>query len=137
MKKLTDLKTLFTAVAILELFYFLCGMLPPSMVFPVTGWVLNADGHWITKLIGLALGTMGYMAWIFRKNPHIGVAKGLVAYQMASATMDIIMWNVMKDEGIFSNSLAQATVIAAIVSHYLLGILLIIGITQAHKDVRN
>lgn len=119
---------LFTAVAVLEFCYFLCAMLPPSMVFSVTGWNLNADGHWITKLIGLALGFMGYVAWIFRKNPHIGVAKGLAAYQIASATMDIIMWNVMKDEGIFNNSLAQTTVIAAIVSHYILGVLLIMAI---------
>ncbi len=130
MKKLTDLKFLFAAIAILELFYFLCGMLPPSMVYTVTGWNLNADGHWITKLIGLALGFMGYIAWIFRKNPLIPVAKGLAAYQMASATMDIVMWNVMKDEGIFNNALAQATVIAAIVSHYLLGILLLIAIRR-------
>lgn len=128
MKKITDLKVLFTAVAVLEFCYFLCAMLPPSMVFSVTGWNLNADGHWITKLIGLALGFMGYVAWIFRKNPHIGVAKGLAAYQIASATMDIIMWNVMKDEGIFNNSLAQTTVIAAIVSHYILGVLLIMAI---------
>lgn len=128
MKKITDLKVLFTAVAVLEFCYFLCAMLPPSMVFSVTGWNLNADGHWITKLIGLALGFMGYVAWIFRKNPHIGVAKGLAAYQIASATMDIIMWNVMKDEGIFNNSLAQTTVIAAIVSHYILGALLIMAI---------
>lgn len=130
---MTNLKNLFTAVAILEFCYFLCAMLPPSMVQPVTGWVLSPDGHWITKLIGLALGTMGYMAWIFRKNPHIGVAKGLAAYQIASATMDIVMWNVMKDEGIFNNSLAQTTVIAAIVSHYVLGILLIIAIKK-YKD---
>lgn len=136
MKKLIDLKTLFTAVAILEFCYFLFGMLPPSMVQPVTGWVLSPDGHWITKLIGLALGTMGYMAWIFRKNPHIGVAKGLAAYQVASATMDIVMWNVMKDEGIFNNPLAQTTVIAAIVSHYILGILLIIAIKN-HKNESN
>lgn len=128
MKKKLDLKTLFTAVAVLEFCYFLCAMLPLSMIFSVTGWNLNADGHWITKLIGLALGTMGYIAWIFRKNPHIGVAKGLAAYQMASATMDIIMWVTMKNEGIFNNSLAQSTVIAAIVSHYILGILLIIAI---------
>ncbi|NJM93398.1 MAG: hypothetical protein HC842_00930 [Cytophagales bacterium] len=132
MRKLTDLKFLFTAIAILEFFYFICGMLPPSMVYDVTGWNLNADGHWITKLIGLALGFMGYIAWIFRKNPLIPVAQGLAAYQMASATMDIIMWYVMKDEGIFNNSLAQTTVISAIVSHYLLGVLLLIAI-QKHS----
>jgi hypothetical protein len=134
MKNFTDLKKLFTAVAILELFYFICGMLPPSIIPLVTGWDLSADGHWIAKLIGLALGFMGYIAWIFRKNPNLGVAKGLAAYQIASATMDWGMWLIMKEEGIFSNALAQSTVVVAISSHYLLGILLIIGINKSKID---
>lgn len=134
MKKLTDLKFLFTAVAILEFAYFTAAMLPPSMIPMATGWNLGPDGHWIAKLIGLSLGTMGYMAWIFRKNPHLGVAKGLAFYQMASATMDWVMWLVMKEEGIFGNSLAETTVIAAIVSHYFFGILLIFGINKAKRD---
>jgi hypothetical protein len=131
MKKLTDLKLLFTIVAVLEFFYFATAMMPPSWIRPATGWELNADGHWITKLLGLALGTQAYIAWIFRKSPHIGVAKGLAFYQMASATMDWVMWSIMKDDGIFNNSLAQSTVIAAIVSHYFLGILLFISINKA------
>jgi hypothetical protein len=130
MKRLTDLKFLFTAVAVLEFCYFLAAMMPPSMVRPVTGWELTADGHWITKLMGIALLTQAYVAWIFRKNPHIGVAKGLAFYQMASATIDWVLWLTMKNEGIFNNSLAQTTVIAAIFSHYILGILLIIGINR-------
>lgn len=130
MKKLTDLKFLFTAVAVLEFFYFICGMLPPSIIPLATGWNLSIDGHWIAKLIGLALGFMGYIAWIFRKNPHIGVAKGLAAYQIASATMDWVMWLIYKEDGIFSSSLAQTTVIAAIASHYFLGLLLIVGISN-------
>lgn len=134
MKKLTDLRTLLIAVAVLEFCYFLAAMMPPGMIRPVTGWELTADGHWITKLMGVALLTQAYMAWIFRKNPHIGVAKGLAFYQMASATIDWIMWLAMKDEGIFSNALAQTTVVVAIVSHYILGILLIIGI---HKTKGN
>ncbi|MEM7552346.1 MAG: hypothetical protein AAF363_21860 [Bacteroidota bacterium] len=134
MKKLTDLKFLFTAVAILEFLYFAAAMLPPSIIPLVTGWNLGPDGHWIAKLIGLSLGTMGYMAWIFRKNPHIGVARGLAFYQMASATMDLVMWLVMKDNGIFNNSLAETTVIGAIVSHYFFGILLIAGIKQVNSN---
>jgi hypothetical protein len=133
MKKLTDLKFLFTAVAILEFMYFGFAMLPPSLIPSLTGWNLGADGHWITKLIGLSLGTMGYMAWIFRKNPHLGVAKGLAFYQMASATMDWTMWLVMKEEGIFNNTLAQTTVVAAVVSHYFFGILMIIAIRNAEN----
>lgn len=132
MKKLTDLQFLFTAVAILEFLYFATAMMPPSLIPTITGWNLGADGHWIAKLIGLSLGTMGYMAWIFRKNPHIGVAKGLAFYQMASATMDWTMWLVMKDEGIFSTALAQTTVVVAVISHYFFGILLIIAIRKAN-----
>jgi hypothetical protein len=109
-------------------------MLPPALIPIVTGWNLGPDGQWIAKLIGLSLGTMGYIAWIFRKNPHLGVAKGLAFYQMASATMDWVMWLVMQDEGIFNNALAETTVIGAIFSHYFFGILLIIGIRKAKSN---
>jgi len=136
MKRLTDLKILFTAVAALEFCYFLAAMMPPSMVRTATGWELAPDGHWITKLMGIALLTQAFFAWIFRKNPHIGIAKGLAFYQMASATADWIMWIVMKNEGIFNNSLAQSTVIIAIISHYILGILLIIGMNKTNKSER-
>lgn len=54
------------------------------------------------------------------------VAKGLAFYQIASATMDWWMWITLKDEGIFNNFLAESTVIAAIVSNYFFGILLIL-----------
>jgi hypothetical protein len=130
MKRLTDLKILFIAVAILEFCYFLAAMMPPSIVKTVTGWELTPDGHWITKLMGIALLSQAYIAWVFRKMPHVDIAKGLAFYQMASATADWVMWLMMKDEGIFNNSLAQSTVIGAIVSHYILGILLIIGINK-------
>lgn len=130
MKRLTDLKSLFIAVAVLELSYFLAAMMPPGMISPMTGWMLTPDGHWITKLMGVALLTQAYIAWIFRKKPHIGVAKGLAFYQVASATVDCVMWFAMKDEGIFSNTLAQTTVTAAIVSHYILGALLFISINK-------
>ena len=134
MKKLTDLKFLFTAVAVLEFLYFIAAMVPPSLIPTLTGWNLSPDGHWIAKLIGLALGFMGYIAWIFRKNPHIGVAVGLAAYQMASATMDWIMWLTLKDDGIFNNSLAETTVFGAIVSHYFFVIFLILGIQKAKAN---
>lgn len=134
MQRLTDLKILFTAVAVLEFCYFLAAMMPPSMVRPLTGWELTADGHWITKLMGVALLTQAYIAWICRKNPHLVIAKGLAFYQVASATVDWVMWLTMKNEGIFNNPLAQTTVIAAIVSHYILGILLIIGISRSRAN---
>jgi hypothetical protein len=70
----------------------------------------------------------------FSQKPHLGVAKGLAFYQIASATMDWTMWLVMQDEGIFSNSLAETTVIAAIVSHYFFGFLLIIAIYKSNSN---
>ena len=125
---LTNLCTLFLYVAILEFAYFVVAMMPPSYVEPMTGWKLTPDGHWIVKLISVALLTQAHTAWTLRNNPNVEVAKGLAFYQMASATVDICMWITMKDDGIFDNDLAKTTVIAAIVSHYLLDILLIIGI---------
>lgn len=133
MKRLLDLRLLFVMVAALEAGYFVAGMMPPSMVRTVTGWNLSADGHWVTKLLGIALGTQAYVAWIFRRAPHLGVAKGLAFYQIASATMDWVMWLLLADAGIFDNALARATVTAAIVSHYALGVLLIAAIRRAPR----
>ncbi|MFZ6011410.1 MAG: hypothetical protein ACOYXT_13765 [Bacteroidota bacterium] len=133
MRSPTNLRILFTAVAILEFFYFVAAMTPPSMVKSLTGWELTADGHWITKLMGIALLTQAYVAWIFRNSPHIGIATALAFYQVASATTDWVMWLTMRDEGIFNNPLARTTVLAAIVSHYLLGILLVTGIIKAKR----
>lgn len=130
MQRLTDLKFLFAAVAILEFFYFAAAMMPPSIIPILTGWNLSADGHWIVKITGLSLGTMGYIAWIFRHDPHIGVAKGLAFYQMASATADWVMWIALSKQGVFENALAQSTVVAAIVSHYFFGVCLILAIRK-------
>ena len=134
MKKLTDLKFLFTVAAIMEFFYFITCMLPPSIIPSLVGWNLNVDGFWLTKILGLSLGTMGYFAWIFRNTPHIGIAKGLAFYQIASATADWAMWLAFKGEGIFASPIAQATVIVAIVSHYLLGFLIIAGINKQNAN---
>jgi hypothetical protein len=133
-KRFVDLGFLFTVVAVLEFSYFGAAMMPPGMIRPATGWVLGPDGHWITKLMGVALLTQAYIAWIFRKSPHLGVAKGLAFYQMASATTDWVMWLFMMDAGIFSNALAKATVVAAIVSHYLLGFLLVVAIARLTRE---
>ena len=133
MKKLTDLKFLFIVVAIVELTYALLSLLPPNMVQPITGWVLSPDGHWVVKILGMGLFTQAYIAWIFRKKPHLGVAKALAFYQMASATADWVMWIILKDEGIFSTTISQLLVPTAIISHYIIGILLIVGISK-NKD---
>ena len=132
MKKLVNLKFLFTLVAIVEFTYALLSLTPPSLVEPLTGWVLNADGHWLAKILGMGLFAQAYIAWIFRKTPHRGVAKALAFYQIASATVDWVMWLILKNEGIFSTSLSQAFIPVAIISHYAIGFLLVAAIVRSN-----
>ena len=130
MRRLSDLGFLFRAVAGLELVYAIVAVLtPPGQVENVTGWVLTADGQWLAKLLGLALFSQAWMAWVLRNDPHLGVARGLAFYQIASATADWVMWIWLSDDGIFSNG--TAIVVAAIVTHYALGLLLVAAIRRA------
>jgi hypothetical protein len=132
MKRLSDLGVLFRVVAGLELAYALVAVLtPPSQVTAVTGWVLSADGQWLTKLLGLALAAQAWVAWTLRNQPHLGVAKGLAFYQLASATADWVMWIVLADQGIFSTTTGRVLVIVSIPTHYLLGLLLVRAIRRA------
>ena len=78
----------------------------------MTGWVLSADGQWLTKLLGLALAAQAWVAWTLRNQPHLGVAKGLAFYQLASATADWDMWIVLADQGIFSTTTGRVLVIS-------------------------
>jgi hypothetical protein len=124
MKRLSDLRFLFRVVVGLELIYALIAVLtPPHQVENVTGWVLTADGQWLTKLLGLALFSQAWVAWVLRNQPHLGVAWGLAFYQLASATADWVMWIWLADQNIFSNG--QVTVVLAIITHYALGLLLV------------
>jgi hypothetical protein len=130
MQRLSDMRFLFRVVVTLELVYALVAVLtPPAQVENVTGWVLTADGQWLTKLLGLALASQAWVAWTLRDEPHLGVAKGLAFYQLASATADWVMWIWLTDDGIFSNG--AAIVVVAIVTHYLLGLLLVRAIRGA------
>jgi hypothetical protein len=134
MKRLSELGFLFTLVAALELVYALVAVLtPPSQVEAVTGWVLTADGQWLTKLLGLALASQAWVAWTLRNNPHLGVAKGLAFYQLASATADWVMWIWLADEGIFSGG--TVIVVLAIITHYLLGLLLVQAIRGTQTTI--
>ena len=129
MHRLSDLRFLFRLVAGLELIYALVAVLtPPARVEDVTGWVLTADGQWLTKLLGLALFSQAWVAWVLRNEPHVGVAKGLAFYQLASATADWVMWLWLADDGIFSNG--GAIVVAAIITHYAIGLLLVRAIRR-------
>jgi hypothetical protein len=131
LKRLSELGFLFTAVAVLELGYGLVGLLPPGLIGTVTGWELSADGQWITKLLAVALLSQAWVAWTLRKEPHIGVAMALAFYQLASATADWVMWIVLSGDGVFAGTTAQVLVLAAIPSHYLLGLLLVRAIRRA------
>ena len=135
MKRLSDLGLLFRMVAGLELIYAAVAVLtPPGQVENVTGWVLTADGQWLTKLLGLALFSQAWVAWVLRNQPHLGVAWALAFYQLASATADWVMWIWLADDGIFSNG--TAVVVAAIITHYALGLLLVRGIRIASAAAR-
>jgi hypothetical protein len=50
------------------------------MVLSVTGWILSADGHWVAKLLGVALASQAWVAWTLRTQPHPGVAAALAFY---------------------------------------------------------
>lgn len=135
MKRLTDLGFLFTLVAIVEAFYAAAGLLiPPDMITPLTGWVLSADGQWIVKLLGVALASQAWVAWILRKNPHRGVAIALAFYQFASATVDWVMWIMLADQGVFSTPTGRVGVLIAIPTHYLLGLLLVFALRQESRQ---
>jgi hypothetical protein len=70
MKKLTDLTFLFTVVTVVEVAYALVTLAPPAMLGPATGWVLNADGQWVTKLLCVALASQAAVAWsCVRRHP--------------------------------------------------------------------
>ena len=136
MKKLTDLRFLFTLVAILEAFYAVVATLtPPELVLPLTGWDLNADGQWIVKLLGVALASQAWVAWVLREEPPLGIAKALAFYQFASATVDWVMWLALADQGIFSTSAGRIGVLLAIPSHYALAILLLAAIRKSSHGV--
>ena len=129
MRRLRDLSFLFAVVAVVEWIYAIIGVLtPPSLILPLTGWVLNADGQWLAKLLGVALASQAWVAWALRKTPHLGVARALAFYQIASATVDWVMWIALSDQGVFSTPAARVGVLIAIPTHYLLGLLLVLAI---------
>lgn len=124
------LKTVFVIVAAVEITYALLAMTPPSLVNALTGWVLTTDGHWLLKLFGMALAAQAYLAWAFRNETNILVARSLAFYQIASATVDWVMWIVLDGQGTFGTSFGQALIVSAIISHYAIGIMLIVSMRK-------
>jgi len=130
-KRLSDLRFLFTLVAAVEAVYAATAILtPPDQIETVTGWVLSADGKWLVKLFGVALASQAWIAWTLRHQPHLGVAKALALYQLGSATADWVMWIALADQGVFSTTLGQVLVMISIPTHYALGFLLVRAIRR-------
>jgi hypothetical protein len=134
MRRIDDLRFLFRVVVVLEVLYAAAGLMPPDLVAPTTGWLLEPYGHWITKLLAVALASQALTAWVLRDRPNLGVASALAFYQVGSATVDWVMWLAMADEGLFAGAQARIGVLFAIPSHYLLGILLLRAIAIARRS---
>jgi hypothetical protein len=126
MSRLVDLRSGFVVVAVVEAAYALIGLLPPSVIGEVTGWDINPDGQWVVKLLAVALASQALVAWVLRHRPHRGVAGCLAFYQLASATVDWVVW--LTIPGVFVTTQAKIGVLVAIPTHYLIGLLLILGI---------
>lgn len=128
MNRLVDLRFGFALVAVVEAVYALVGLLPPSVLSAATGWDINPDGQWVVKLIAVALASQALVAWVLRRHPHRGVAGCLAFYQLGSATVDWLVW--LTIPGVFATTQAKAGVLVAIPTHYLIGLLLILGIRR-------
>jgi hypothetical protein len=134
MSRIASLPFMFRVVAVVELVYALVGLLtPPSMVFSVTGWMLSPDGHWVTKLLSIALGSQAWVAWTLRDKPHAGVAAALAFYQIGSATADWVIWLTLADQGVFATTAAKIGVLASIPTHYVIGALLVAAIRESSR----
>lgn len=134
MSRIASLPFMFRVVAVVELVYALVGLLtPPSMVFSVTGWMLSPDGHWVTKLLSIALGSQAWVAWTLRDKPHAGVAAALAFYQIGSATADWVIWLTLADQGVFATTAAKIGVLASIPTHYVIGALLVAAILESSR----
>ena len=126
-----NLPFVLTIVAVVEAGYAIAGLLtPPALIPSVTGWILSADGHWISKLLGAALASQAWVAWIMRKEPNAGVIMALAFYQLLASTIDWVMWVTMADQGIFSTPLSRVTVAGSIGLHYTLGTLLLVALRR-------
>jgi hypothetical protein len=130
-----NLRRLFVLVAIVEAFYGAAGLLiPPGMVKPLLGWQLNPDGQWVTKLLGAALATQALTAWVLRKDPPVAMAYVFAAYQIGATLVDAVLWATLADQGIFTVPLARYSVIVAIPTHFLIGVLLIVAAMRHPRE---
>lgn len=134
MKALMDLRVLFIATAVLEASYTAAALLtPPDMVYPLFGWDMSPDGHWALKLLGVALGSQALTAWVLRDDPPPAVALCLAVYQIGATIVDIVLWLLLADRGIFAAPIARGMILVAIPTHLILGVLLAAAAAQAQR----
>jgi len=136
MNKILDLKYLTLATGFTALFFFLQAIVPPQFTILTTGWDLSADGQFVLKCAGFGMLTQAYLAWAFREDRDVRIAKGLALTQFAIGNLNWIMFLLLKDEGIFSTGAqVQIFIIFTTIMHNTLGILLIAGIIKA-KNIK-
>jgi hypothetical protein len=118
------LRRLFVVVAVMEACYGVAGLLlPPSWVQGLLGWNLSPDGHWVAKLLGAALLAQALTAWVLREGPPRAVAVVLGAYQLVAVAVDVGVLLFL--DGALVHPVARAGAFLAIVTHGLVGILLL------------
>ena len=135
MKALLDLRVLFLVTAVLEALYTAAALLtPPALVFPLFGWEMSPDGHWALKLLGVALGAQALTAWVLRRDPPASVALCLAIYQIGATLVDIVLWRLLADKGIFAAPMARGMILVAIPTHLMLGMLLIAAASRSSRQ---
>lgn len=123
--------------AVVEALYGLTGLLvPASLVEPLLGWQLSADGHWITKLLGAALLAQALVAWVLRREPPVAVAWVLALYQLLAVAVDVGSWFLLADRGVFARDLARISVLVAMPLHFTLGVALLMAARKQEPAAR-
>lgn len=135
MERILDLKNLFIVTGATAFFFFIQAVVPPQFTILTTGWDLSADGQFVLKCAGFGMLTQAYLAWAFREDRDVRIARGLALTQFAIGNLNWIMYLLLKDEGIFSTGLqVKVFIIFTTIMHNVLGLLLIAGIRKAKRE---
>lgn len=132
-----SLRTMFIIVAVVEGLYSVAGLFtPPDLIEPIFGWVLSPDGHWAIKLLGAALLSQALVAWVLRDRSLVAVAYVLAGYQFLSSLVDIVLWWMLADQGIFAAGAASWATASAIPLHAAIGLLLVLAAGREPAEPR-
>ena len=86
------------------------------------------------KLLGVALGAQALTAWVLRRDPPVSVALCLAIYQIGATLVDIMLWRLLADQGIFAAPMARGMILLAIPTHLTLGMLLIAAASRSSRQ---